>query len=44
VSGPVTAGGVGSKRKPPRFLRKGDRVEVEISGIGILENSVVEET
>jgi 2-keto-4-pentenoate hydratase/2-oxohepta-3-ene-1,7-dioic acid hydratase in catechol pathway len=39
-----TPGGVGSKRKPPRFLEAGDRVEVEISGIGILENPVVEET
>jgi 2-keto-4-pentenoate hydratase/2-oxohepta-3-ene-1,7-dioic acid hydratase in catechol pathway len=39
-----TPGGVGSKRKPPRFLRAGDRVEVEISGIGILENPVVEES
>lgn len=39
-----TPGGVGSKRKPPRFLRAGDRVEVEISGIGTLENPVVEET
>jgi 2-keto-4-pentenoate hydratase/2-oxohepta-3-ene-1,7-dioic acid hydratase in catechol pathway len=39
-----TPGGVGSKRKPPRFLKAGDRVEVEISGIGILSNPVVEES
>jgi 2-keto-4-pentenoate hydratase/2-oxohepta-3-ene-1,7-dioic acid hydratase in catechol pathway len=39
-----TPGGVGSKRKPPRFLKAGDRVEVSISGIGTLENPVVEET
>jgi 2-keto-4-pentenoate hydratase/2-oxohepta-3-ene-1,7-dioic acid hydratase in catechol pathway len=39
-----TPGGVGSKRKPPRFLKAGDRVQVEISGIGILENPVVGET
>ncbi len=39
-----TPGGVGWKRKPPRFLKAGDRVEVEISGIGTLENPVVEET
>jgi 2-keto-4-pentenoate hydratase/2-oxohepta-3-ene-1,7-dioic acid hydratase in catechol pathway len=38
-----TPGGVGSKRKPPRFLKAGDRVEVEIDGIGILENPVVDE-
>jgi 2-keto-4-pentenoate hydratase/2-oxohepta-3-ene-1,7-dioic acid hydratase in catechol pathway len=25
-------------RKPPRFLGEGDRVSVEIEGIGILEN------
>jgi 2-keto-4-pentenoate hydratase/2-oxohepta-3-ene-1,7-dioic acid hydratase in catechol pathway len=38
-----TPGGVGSKRKPPRFLKAGDRVEVEISGIGVLSNSVIDE-
>ena len=41
VSG--TPGGVGSKRKPPLWLRPGDIVEVEISGIGILRNPVVAE-
>jgi 2-keto-4-pentenoate hydratase/2-oxohepta-3-ene-1,7-dioic acid hydratase in catechol pathway len=39
-----TPGGVGSKRKPPRFLRAGDVVEVEISAIGVLSNPVVDET
>ena len=38
-----TPGGVGSKRNPPRFLKAGDTVEVEISGIGVLSNSVIEE-
>lgn len=38
-----TPGGVGSRRTPPRFLRSGDLVEVEISGIGILENPVIDE-
>jgi 2-keto-4-pentenoate hydratase/2-oxohepta-3-ene-1,7-dioic acid hydratase in catechol pathway len=38
-----TPGGVGSKRKPPRFLKAGDRVEVEISGIGVLSNPVIDE-
>jgi 2-keto-4-pentenoate hydratase/2-oxohepta-3-ene-1,7-dioic acid hydratase in catechol pathway len=33
-----TPSGVGVFRKPPRFLREGDRVSVEIEGIGILEN------
>ncbi len=35
-----TPGGVGFARKPPRFLRPGDRVVVEIEGIGRLENPV----
>ncbi len=38
-----TPGGVGFARNPPRWLRAGDRVEVEISGIGCLENSVTDE-
>jgi 2-keto-4-pentenoate hydratase/2-oxohepta-3-ene-1,7-dioic acid hydratase in catechol pathway len=35
-----TPAGVGAGRKPPRFLRDGDRVEVEISGVGRLSNPV----
>lgn len=38
-----TPGGVGAKRNPPVFMKPGDRVEVEISGVGLLRNSVVEE-
>ena len=38
-----TPGGVGAKRNPQVFMKPGDRVEVEIDGIGILENRVVEE-
>ncbi|GGI25741.1 MULTISPECIES: fumarylacetoacetate hydrolase family protein [Bradyrhizobium] len=38
-----TPAGVGSRRVPPRWLRAGDRVEVEISGVGILENAVIDE-
>jgi 2-keto-4-pentenoate hydratase/2-oxohepta-3-ene-1,7-dioic acid hydratase in catechol pathway len=30
-------------RKPPLYLKAGDVVEVEIEGIGILRNPVVEE-
>ena len=41
VSG--TPGGVGSKRKPPLFMKAGDVAEVEISSIGILRNPVVAE-
>lgn len=33
-----TPSGVGVFRKPPRFLRDGNRVSVEIERIGILEN------
>jgi 2-keto-4-pentenoate hydratase/2-oxohepta-3-ene-1,7-dioic acid hydratase in catechol pathway len=33
-----TPSGVGAFRKPPRFLAHGDRVTVEIEGIGVLEN------
>jgi acylpyruvate hydrolase len=35
-----TPAGVGFVRKPPRFLRPGDEVEVEIEGIGRLCNPV----
>ncbi len=41
VSG--TPSGVGFTRQPPVFLRPGDKVEVIIEGIGVLENTVVEE-
>ncbi len=32
--------GAGGSRTPPRFLRKDDRLEIEVSGVGILRNSV----
>jgi len=38
-----TPSGVGFARKPPRWLKAGDRVEVEIDGIGILANTVIDE-
>jgi len=38
-----TPGGVGGAMKPPRFLASGDRVRVEIDGIGSLENTCVDE-
>jgi 2-keto-4-pentenoate hydratase/2-oxohepta-3-ene-1,7-dioic acid hydratase in catechol pathway len=38
VSG--TPGGVGVKRNPPVFMKSGDRVEVEIDGIGTLSNTI----
>ena len=36
-----TPGGVGQALKPPLFIRPGDIMRVEISGIGALENPVV---
>ncbi|MEU9114661.1 fumarylacetoacetate hydrolase family protein [Streptomyces sp. NPDC048483] len=38
-----TPAGVGAGFTPPRFLADGDRVRIEISGIGTLENTVVAE-
>jgi 2-keto-4-pentenoate hydratase/2-oxohepta-3-ene-1,7-dioic acid hydratase in catechol pathway len=36
-----TPSGVGIGFKPPRFLKKGDTVKIEIAGIGVLENPVI---
>lgn len=38
-----TPAGVGFTRKPPLYLKSGDLVEVEIAGLGILQNRVVDE-
>ncbi len=38
-----TPGGVGVKRNPPLWLKPNDRVEVEISSVGLLRNTVVQE-
>jgi 2-keto-4-pentenoate hydratase/2-oxohepta-3-ene-1,7-dioic acid hydratase in catechol pathway len=37
-----TPPGVGVARKPPVFLQSGDVVEVEIEGLGLLKNTVVQ--
>ena len=37
-----TPAGVGAGRTPPRFLRDGDVVEVEIGAVGLLRNPVVQ--
>lgn len=42
VSG--TPGGVGAKRTPPVWMKAGDRVEIEVSKVGVLVNNVVAET
>jgi 2-keto-4-pentenoate hydratase/2-oxohepta-3-ene-1,7-dioic acid hydratase in catechol pathway len=36
-----TPAGVGWSKKPPRFMKPGDVVEVEVEGIGVLRNPVV---
>jgi 2-keto-4-pentenoate hydratase/2-oxohepta-3-ene-1,7-dioic acid hydratase in catechol pathway len=36
-----TPAGIGGARKPPVFLQPGDRVEVEVGGIGILANTFI---
>ncbi len=38
-----TPGGVGHKRKPPVYLKPGDKVRLEITGLGRLEYSVTKE-
>jgi 2-keto-4-pentenoate hydratase/2-oxohepta-3-ene-1,7-dioic acid hydratase in catechol pathway len=35
-----TPGGVGDERKPPRYLREGEVVEVSVEGVGSLRNPV----
>ena len=39
-----TPTGAGARFDPPRFLKPGDVVEVEVEGIGILRNGVEDET
>lgn len=38
-----TPSGVGYARKPPVWMKAGDRIEIEIEGIGLLSNPVVNE-
>lgn len=38
-----TPAGVGVSRKPPQFLKVGDVCRAEISGLGVLENPIVDE-
>jgi 2-keto-4-pentenoate hydratase/2-oxohepta-3-ene-1,7-dioic acid hydratase in catechol pathway len=35
-----TPGGVGDRREPPVYMKEGDTVEVEITGLGILRNRI----
>jgi 2-keto-4-pentenoate hydratase/2-oxohepta-3-ene-1,7-dioic acid hydratase in catechol pathway len=38
-----TPSGAGARLNPPRYLRPGDVVEVEVPGVGLLRNSVVDD-
>ena len=38
-----TTGGVGAYRTPPLWMKPGDTVEVEITGVGLLKNPVAQE-
>jgi 2-keto-4-pentenoate hydratase/2-oxohepta-3-ene-1,7-dioic acid hydratase in catechol pathway len=38
-----TPSGVAHARKPPAWMKAGDRVEVELEGIGVLSNPIVDE-
>ena len=38
-----TPGGVGFKRNPPVFMKPGDNVEIEITEIGTLSNTIKDE-
>ena len=38
-----TPGGVGSRREPPLWMKPGDTVSVEITGLGIIENRIEQE-
>lgn len=38
-----TPKGIGLRMDPPRFLRPGDQLEVEVSAVGVLVNGVVDE-
>lgn len=38
-----TPSGIGLRMDPPRFLRPGDELEVEVSGVGVLRHGVIDE-
>lgn len=39
-----TPAGVGHRREPPVYLKPGDVLEMEITGIGVLRNTVIDES
>jgi 2-keto-4-pentenoate hydratase/2-oxohepta-3-ene-1,7-dioic acid hydratase in catechol pathway len=38
-----TPGGVGSRRTPPVWMKPGDKVEIEIDKVGVLQNTIAED-
>ncbi|HEV3008127.1 MAG TPA: fumarylacetoacetate hydrolase family protein, partial [Burkholderiales bacterium] len=38
-----TPGGVGARRTPPLWMKPGDKVEIEIDKVGLLENPIGED-
>jgi 2-keto-4-pentenoate hydratase/2-oxohepta-3-ene-1,7-dioic acid hydratase in catechol pathway len=38
-----TPGGVGARRTPPVWMKPGDKVEIEIDKVGILENTIADD-
>jgi len=38
-----TTGGVGYARTPPVWMKPGDNIEIEVTGVGVLRNSIVDE-
>jgi 2-keto-4-pentenoate hydratase/2-oxohepta-3-ene-1,7-dioic acid hydratase in catechol pathway len=39
-----TPSGVGHARKPPAWMKAGDVCEIEIEGIGVLRNPIIDES
>jgi 2-keto-4-pentenoate hydratase/2-oxohepta-3-ene-1,7-dioic acid hydratase in catechol pathway len=38
-----TPGGVGDRREPPVYMKAGDVIEIEITGLGVLRNVITDE-
>jgi 2-keto-4-pentenoate hydratase/2-oxohepta-3-ene-1,7-dioic acid hydratase in catechol pathway len=38
-----TPAGVGYARKPPVFMKAGDVCEIEVEGIGVLSNPIIDD-
>jgi 2-keto-4-pentenoate hydratase/2-oxohepta-3-ene-1,7-dioic acid hydratase in catechol pathway len=38
-----TTGGVGFARNPPVWMKPGDTIEIEVTGVGVLRNTIVDE-